>query len=275
MYTIYDAYLYKYKKFILALTYTPGYNIQYIIDDIIETFHLHPIKLEGSDMLSQNSVFNYDKLNTEVNTMLEDDKHKLKHSPKGYYGTGILIYGLNFTPSKLNFQIDLQLHFSTPISMFLKSMASTDGKIIYTVDDYNKFKDLMSDNKIHKYFNIKSEPSNEINDSVYAKIVDFFEFKVYGKDYDKFSTKSIKEKEGKKLEIMAEPDAVPAIESNKQNEILNDALENISADLALSISFDELDEIYPTKKKYTNRFNNKKIEKELKNDDYNDDNDDD
>ena len=41
------------------------------------------------------------------------------------------------------------------------------------MNDYNKFKDLLTDNKINKYYNIKSEPTNELNDSVFNKIIDF------------------------------------------------------------------------------------------------------
>ena len=36
-YNIYEAYLYRFKKFILAFSYTPGFDIKFLIDDMQHT----------------------------------------------------------------------------------------------------------------------------------------------------------------------------------------------------------------------------------------------
>lgn len=255
IYNVYDAYLYKFKKFILVLTYTPGFNIQFIIDSIVDTFKLHPVKLEGSEMLNGDSTFNYDKLNKDVNELLEDNNRILNQNPKNYYGTGLLLYGLSFPADKLHFNIDLHLHFSNTISLFLKSTADPTGKYRYTADDYNKFKQLLSNNKIHKYFNLKSDPTEEINDSVHDKIIDFIEFKIYGKNYETYATKFIKENASKNVGLVSDPDVIPVTEISEENEKLNNAVDKLQTDLSLSIESDLINDDDPTtKKKHTNRY---------------------
>jgi len=114
-YNIYEAFLYKYKKFIIAFSYTPGFNPQPIINDIKNTFNLVTIKLDGSDMLKSDSIFNYDKLNKDIKELLDKNKMKINDSELGYYGKGILLYGLNFPQDKIDVPIDLQLHFITSL----------------------------------------------------------------------------------------------------------------------------------------------------------------
>ena len=242
-YNVYEVYLYKYKKFILTLTYTPGFNIQNIVNDIVKTFNLFPIFLGGSEMLNSDSVFDYLTLNNKVKQLLNESNFKIKTSMIGHYGQGILIYGLSFPTKKLDFQIDLHLHISTSINMFLKSNLSTNinKKIKYTIDDYNKLKDTLIDNKINKYFNIKADQLTNINDDIYDKIIDFLELNIYEKNYKKLSTNSQKK--------LAKSNILPPISSkknildiSKNNEELKNKIDDVRIDIALSISSDNIDD---------------------------------
>ena len=274
IHNIYDAFLYKYKKFILALTYTPGFNINYIIDDIAKTFNLQTIKLEGDSMLTSNSKFDYSKLSSDVNKLLAESDFKLKSNSPGFYGQGILIHGLTLPTKNLDFQIDLQLHFSTTITMFLKSNidsdpdSDSDGIIKYTVDDYNKFKDLLSENKINKYFNLKTDPAPDLNDSVFDKIIDFMEIKVYGKDYEKYATKIIKEKVTKNDKILTplvNPKPTDVLAISEKNQLANEKRDELLTDTILSSVSDIFDanDKYPTKKSHTNYSIYKKMAKNI------------
>lgn len=261
-FNIYDAYMYKYKKFILALSYTPGLDIQPIIDDMAKTFNFITLKLEGPNMLKQDSTFNYDKLNGEIKKILDENQKTLELNIPGSLGKGILIYGLNFPQNKLTTQIDLQLHYSASVSMFLKANTDDFGLPAYTVDDYNKFKDLLAENKINKYFNIKSVVGSELNDSTFEKIIDFFEWKVYGKDYATLSTKAKKENAALPIKPLVNKDAIDILEVSKKNEVIRDEIDTDITDASLSISADNLDYSgkYHTPIKETARYINKKIE---------------
>jgi hypothetical protein len=256
---IYDAFMYKFKKLIIAFSYTPGLDIQPIIDDMVNTFNFITIKLDGDKMLKPDSYFNYEKLNEEIKKVLDENQKTVELNVPGMFGKGILIYGLNFPQSKINAQIDLQLHYAASVSMFLKANTDDQNIPIYTIDDYNKFKDILADNKVNKYFNIKSSVGSEINDSTFEKIIDFLEWKVYGKDYSLLSTKAKKENAGKKL-VNEKPTDV--LEISKKNEIIRDEIDKDATDAILSISSDNADynSKYHTPKKETARYINKKIE---------------
>lgn len=258
-FNIYDAYMYKYKKFILALSYTPGLDIQPIIDDMAKTFNFITLKLEGPTMLKQDSIFNYEKLNEQIKKILDENQKIVELNIPGSLGKGILLYGLNFPSSKITTPIDLQLHYSASVSMFLKANTDEFGLPQYTVDDYNKFKDILSENKINKYFNIKSVVGFEINDSTFEKIIDFLEWKVYGKDYATLSTKAKKENQNKPL---INKDAIDILEVSKKNEVIRDEIDTDTTDASLSITADEADYNgkYHTPIKETARYINKKIE---------------
>lgn len=255
-YNVYDAYLYKYKKFILVFTYTPGFNINYVIDDISKAFNLQVLNLEGPTMLKKDSVFAYDKLNDQVTKLLEENEMRLHTNLPEYYGKGILIYGLSFPQKSLTFQIDLQLHFSTSLPTFLKSNTSPDGKVQYTVDDYNNFKDILADNKINKYYNIKGEPSIDLNNSIFDKVIDFIEFKIYGKEYELKSTKT-----KKKLEPISNTKVESILEQSKNKQLANEKLEDAIIDATLSIASDNADYKYRS-----NYHRYKKLSKNIKDD---------
>lgn len=95
-YNVYEAYLYKFKTFILAMSYTPGFDIDFLIEDIKQTFNFKVVKLDGPDFLKADSVFNYDKLNKDIDKIIEENKTITLTTTT--YGTGILIYGLHFQP---------------------------------------------------------------------------------------------------------------------------------------------------------------------------------
>ena len=213
-YNIYEAFLYTFKKFILVLSYTPGFNIDFIIGDMLETFNLKLIKLEGPTDLKEDSVFNYDKLNNDVLQFLEQNKDV--NSTTTTYGTGILITGLNFPPKLLKFQTDLHLHFSLSSNLYLKTIPNSK------IEDYNTFKIILGNNIINKYFNIKSEKSIEINNSVFDKIIDYFEFKVYGKEYNIYSTMA-----------KSTPVKMPQPEQKNQK-YTSEEIDNVTTDAALS-----------------------------------------
>jgi len=259
-YNIYEAYLYKYKKFIIAFSYTPGLDIQPIINDMKNTFNLITIKLDGPDMLKSDFEFNYDKLNKDIEKVLNNNKTRLNNSEPLYYGQGILLYGLNFPQDKINSLIDLQLHFSTSLGSFLKSFTDKNNNPLYTTDDYNKFKDIMASNKINKYFNIKSEITDDVNDVVFDKIIDYLEFKVYGKLYEIYSTKSQKEKSSKPLQPLTSDKFEDNKNILKKSKEIYEEFDNDSTDLALSIASDNANYLYPTKTKHTSKYINKQLD---------------
>ena len=92
-YNINDAFIHKYKKFILAFTYTPGFDIDYIINDLTQTFGFKIFKLEGPNMLKSDSIFNYTKLNNEVNKLLEEFETNTNANMPVHKQSNILIYG--------------------------------------------------------------------------------------------------------------------------------------------------------------------------------------
>ena len=210
-YNVYEAYLFKFKTFILGMSYTPGANIDDIIDDMKQTFNFHVIKLEGPTFLKSDSVFNYDKLNKDIDVIIEQNK-KVSMTTMTY-GTAILIHGLNFPNKLIKPKIDLQLHFSASTNLFLKTNPTSN------LEEYNNFKYILSENRIGKYFNIKSNKSPDINNAVFDKLIDFFEFKVYGKDYNKFSTKSkLKPSDDKKIENKPKQNIETESESESESE---------------------------------------------------------
>jgi hypothetical protein len=254
--------MFKYKKFIIALSYTPGLDIHPIVDDMAKTFNFAVVKLEGSKMLKSDSIFNYNKLNSDVSEILSENEKNANLNIPGSLPKGILLYGLNFPTNKITNPIDLQLHYSASTSMFLKANVDENNFPIYTVDDYNGLKNLLSENKISKYLNVKSVVGMEINDATFEKIVDFFEFKVYGKDYNILSSKAKKENTGKEL---INPNPTNILEISKKNEIIREDIDTDTTDASLSISADIADYSgkYSTKKKETAKYLYKKMEAKI------------
>jgi hypothetical protein len=175
---IYDAYLYKYKKFIMIISYTSGINIDFLIDDISKTFNLKKIKLSEDNN-------NYDELNIKIEKYLEENQFNINNSLNHHYGIGLIVYGYTFPVDKLTFKSDLQLHISCPLKMFL----NFDKK--NTKEIYDNLTNTLVNNKINKYYNIKHPINIELNNKIFDKIIDFIMSKVYDKkDYLLYSKKS-------------------------------------------------------------------------------------
>jgi hypothetical protein len=152
--------------------------------------------------------------------------------------------------------------------MFLKSNTNPDGKTIYTVDDYNKFKDILDENKIHKYFNLKIDATTEVADAVFEKIIDFLEFKVYGKDYDKYSTKAKKEiasSNATNPKPMINPKSVDVYSGSNIAQQKKEKYDELLTDSILSSVSDIYDSnpLYATKKKHTNFHTYKQMAKNI------------
>lgn len=228
-YNIYEALLYKNKKFILAFSYTPGFNPSTIIDDMSKTFNLKIVKLECSNI----SNCNYDKLNNDIKKLLDENESTLKTSyERGYYGMGILIHGLNFQSDKLKFKIDLQLHFAISKTMYLSNSSNTK-------EDYDNFKKYLDTNKINKYYNIKAEPNEELNDSVFRKIIDYIEFKVYKKEDKKLYTTAYKQPKLKTINEIVEIKDGNTIET--ESEIESDSSNVLDTEDILKIANNIID----------------------------------
>lgn len=189
-YTIYDAYLYNYKQFIIIVSYTPCINISNLINDLVTTFNFKQINAIYD--INNIDEYNYDDLNNKVEKYLEENRFNIDNSFKGYYGVGILIYGHSFPSNKLKFKVDLYIHISASLNMFLKYNDK------HTKDLYNKYSLLLQTNKINKYYNIKNEIDMDFNDKIFNKIIDFISSRVYKKSKnlsnDKHETKSIDKK---------------------------------------------------------------------------------
>lgn len=175
--SIYDAYLYKFHNFVVIISYTPGSYIKNIIKDINEPFQFNIVKLKV-----KNKEYQYDILNDKI--------EKLMAQNETYYNTnkpelirGILIYGHTFPINKIKFNIDFHIHISLSQEVYLSINPDK------TFEQYTKYKTITKDNYINKYFNVKKEITIELNDDIYNIIIDFIEFKVYEKQYEKFTSK--------------------------------------------------------------------------------------
>jgi hypothetical protein len=228
-YNIYDAYLYKYKKLILIITYTPGLDITDLITDISQSFNMRTIKLEGPNIIKKDNLdqYNYKKVNNNVANILKENDDKLNSNFKGYYGQGILLYGLSFPKTKIEFRADLHLHLSITQKLFFKLNSNVEGSL------YDSFKDIISQNMINKYYNLKTDMTNEINDTIFYKIIDFIELKVYGKNYEEYSTKNKMLKENSQSEQSdqkEESKTSSQTDDSKYDTILNEITDELEED---------------------------------------------
>jgi hypothetical protein len=192
---VYEAYLYKYKKCILAFSYIPGINIDFIVNDIAKTFNMKIVKLSIN-----NNNLDYDKLNKDVENIINENNkfiesiHPNVDTNNPYYGQGILIYGLSFPQTKITFKIDRQFHFSLSQVLYLKLNPNS------TIEEYNRLIADITTNNVNRYLNIKSEITMDINNDVYNRIIDYFESRVYSKeDYLLYSTKNTSTDKGSTL----------------------------------------------------------------------------
>ena len=227
--TIYDAYLYKYKKFILIISHTPGLSVDLLVDDISKAFNLKKIKLNN---------LNYDELNNKINKYLEENDFNINNNLKHYLGMGLVIYGNTFPTDKLKFKQDLQLHVSSSLKMFLK-YDNTNTKEIYD----NLSKELVN-NKINKYYNIKQPIDIEFNNKVFDKIIDFIMFKVYDKENYKLYSKKLNDISNTITELdSTELDKLDSTELDKLDSTELDNLDSTELDNIESTDIDYSDSI--------------------------------
>lgn len=224
---VYEAFLYKYKKFILTFSYIPGINIDFVVSDIAKTFNMKVVKLS-----IDNNEPNYDKLNNEVNKIIDDNNkliesiHPNVDTNKPYYGQGILIYGTSFPQTKLTFKIDRQFHFSLSQTSYLKVNPKS------TIEEYNKLVADMTTNIVNRYFNIKSEITIDTNNDIYNRLIDYFESRVYSKeDYLLYSSKNKKEASKTPQTIttdnnIPEPAVEDIFEDDEENYTKNNNIDN-------------------------------------------------
>jgi len=217
---VYDAFLYKNKKFIMVFSYLPNtvHHVQPFIDEMAKSFNL---KIINMDQLLDKPI-SYTKLESHVQQILSESNTKLQSmSPSlnfGYYGQGILIHGSSFVNHKITFYVDLHLYFSLSLTIFL-SLNPTK-----TIDDFNLLKKSFENIKINKYFNLKpdlNDDSDKILDEVFFKIVDFIEFKVYGKDYDIYSSLN------KKTKPMPKSKSKSVLQKSYDNEYMQSVIDDI------------------------------------------------
>jgi hypothetical protein len=225
---VYEAYLYKYKKFILAFSYIPGINIDFAVDDIAKTFNMKVVKLS-----TKNNENDYDKLNKEIDRIIDENNkflesiHPNVDTNKPYYGQGILICGLSFPQTKITFKIDRQFHFSLSQTTYLKLNSNS------TIEEYNKLVANIITNTVNRYFNIKSEITMDTNNNIYDRLIDYFESKLYSKeDYLLYSTKNKKEKGKEKstteTDNIIQPEQIQedVFDENEENYTRNNNIDN-------------------------------------------------
>ena len=228
-YNIYDAFLYKYKKLILIITHTPGLDITDLITDISQNFNMRTINLEGPKIIKKDNLdqYNYKKVNNDVANILKENDDKLKSSFKGYYGQGILLYGLSFPKSKIDFRPDLHLHLSITQKQFIKLNSNVEGSL------YDSFADILSQNIINKYYNLKTDMTDEINDTIFYKIIDFIEKKIYNKNYEEYSTKNKMLKENTQTEESDQTEKSKSLsqtDDSKYDTIVNEITDELEED---------------------------------------------
>jgi len=215
-YNIKDAFLKLNKKFILLVTHTSGIKIESIVNLL-------------SNDLTLKTIISYDTdfsiINNKINTILEDDKNKMKLSPV-YLGSSIAIIGTSFPTNLIKFNVDLHIHISISKTKYLAIYPEK------TKDDYDNLSKLISNDKINKYFNIKDNNITEDNqldesklDEVFNYIIDFYEKSVYKTKYEMYATKNIKSLDNLELSDIKDTD------SDKLKDSDSDKISNIDINI--------------------------------------------
>lgn len=155
MHNLYEAYLYKYKYFILLITYFQGIKINYLLKDLKLTFDFDLIDFEN-DLNS-----NYKSLNKKI------DKYLKKKNRKS-----LLIYGYTFPLDKLEFKPSFSININTSLNRFLSLNSKNTAEL------YSKQKDSLNENKINKFFNLKDTIDYDFNTLIFNAIIDYFNKKL-------------------------------------------------------------------------------------------------
>lgn len=181
---ILEAYIKKYKQFIVLLLGYPCSNKSEIAKELVEDLHLPIININDylkPDVFVQKTISNikfklyehpdnydWDKLNNDVNSIKSN---------------GLILYGNFIDKNKIDFKIDFCYFFSINTNLCKKILI--EKKLIhYNENDkrvkvffFNIFeplyKQLKNDIKINKFFNVKENTTfDEIYDEVFDNLME-------------------------------------------------------------------------------------------------------
>ncbi len=221
-----DAFLMKNKKFIILISYTPGIELNNFFDLFQKSLNLKLLFLHNDNLYPNNINFiNFNDLTEKIYGELSNID-KIKNIPNlSKNGPAIAIFGLSFPPDKIKFNYDLHIHLSLSKKLFNKSITDNDIKNI-DPEYYNKSIEFTKDNKINKYFNVKSYDDDDFNqllDNIFDYIIEYWEKSVYGKNYDKLSSKTIQ-----KSKIDESNDSLESERSEEITDTLEDVTESLN-----------------------------------------------
>ena len=191
-----------------------------VIEKFLEKFHQCIILLSGFDKLHLNEYAknladnlnfelisfdypNFDKLNSEVNTAINDKQSK----------HGFVIYGLSFPNEFLKFKPNIHISVSGS-----KALVDNDEK-------FNIYTENIKKNIINKFKNIKDlDYHDQIYEDIFNLCIDMIMKRVYGDRYEEvqkeYAKKAIAEKEApkKKDESDQTAETTETTETNETDE---------------------------------------------------------
>ena len=183
-----DFFLQLNKKFILFVSYSPGFKLDNFRSVFENDLGLLPMTLNCDEMYPKNIDFiNFDDLNLKINEKIKN-LDTLKSNILCY-----VIYSLSFPKKKINFHYDLHIHLSVKSKLFYETLII--DKIVGVSPEYLKNSEkFLDDNIINKYYNIQSYDDNDVDDilnKIFDFVVQFWEKNIYGKKYKLFAPKNI------------------------------------------------------------------------------------
>jgi hypothetical protein len=188
---ILDAYIQKYKQFIILILGKPCSNKSEIAKELVIDLKIPSIKINDyllKDKYIEKEVdgikfklyedpenFNWKKLDKDVNNIKS---------------TGVILYGNFLDLSKISFTIDYALFFNMNTTLCKKILIekkllpyeNNNEKVkIYFEKIFNPLYDNIKKNIIiHKFYNIKEKTTfDEIYDNVFDIIMEFIKSKIY------------------------------------------------------------------------------------------------
>jgi uridine kinase len=187
---ILEAYIKKYKQFIILILGLPCSNKSEIAKELVEDLHLPIINI--NDYLKENAF---------VEKIVSDVKFKLYEHPDNYdwialnkdvnekKSQGVIIYGNYFDGSKIDFEFDFCYFFSMNTNLCKNILIEKkmlpykedDQKVkIYFNDIFNPiYEELKKDIKINKFFNIKENTTfDEVYDEVFNNLMKLIKDKI-------------------------------------------------------------------------------------------------
>lgn len=196
--SIKEVYLQNNNQFIMLVTYTPGFDLNKIYSVFVDDLKLKPIFLDNKFNLYPPDIkfINYHNINKIINKEFKNFNLINNIDNMNKYSPNIVIFGLSFPVSKLSFKVNLHIHLTLNYSLFMQSLK--DNKVTSINKEYFKnCTDLIQNNNIIKYFNIKNYNTIENDlDNIFNYVIYFWEKAVYGKNY-KLCKKNLYDKNDK------------------------------------------------------------------------------